>query len=199
MILDDLTREFLNNKQYNDEITTAHANMDDIIKRYTSIDEISVFKMDYADALEELQNACLRHGFQKGYLCGLGCAVQLEEFKKGGKKNMIAEAKIEQELKYRMNKLGGIAYKFTSPGNAGVPDRIVIFPYKPPVFVELKTAKGKLSRLQEAQIRKIKKLGQEVHVIYGIQGLARFFVGQGYPGVAAQILARYSANYGEEI
>ena len=50
----------------------------------------------------------------------------------------MREKDIEKILVAEVRKLGGRAYKWVSPGNDGVPDRIVIFPGKTPVFVELK-------------------------------------------------------------
>lgn len=57
----------------------------------------------------------------------------------------------EKILVAEVRKLGGRAYKWVSPGNDGVPDRIAIFPGKAPVFVELKTDTGKLSALQRSR------------------------------------------------
>lgn len=45
-----------------------------------------------------------------------------------------------------------------------MPDRIVILPQML-LFVELKTAKGKLSELQKIQIKRLRRLGQTVYVI----------------------------------
>ena len=50
----------------------------------------------------------------------------------------MREKDIEKILVEQVRKLGGRAYKWVSPGNDGVPDRIVIFPGRQPVFVELK-------------------------------------------------------------
>ena len=41
-------------------------------------------------------------------------------------------------------------------------------------FAELKTIKGRLSSLQEIQIKKLKALKQEVYVIYGMEGVRKF-------------------------
>ena len=41
-------------------------------------------------------------------------------------------------------------------------------------FAELKTIKGRLSSLQEIQIKKLKELKQEVYVIYGMEGVRKF-------------------------
>ena len=74
----------------------------------------------------------------------------------------MRESEIEKILVREVKKLGGIAYKWVSPGNDGVPDRIVIFPHRQPVFVELKTDRGRLTALQEVQVRRLEKLGQDV-------------------------------------
>jgi hypothetical protein len=103
----------------------------------------------------------------------------------------MKEAEIEKILVHEMKKLGGIAYKWVSPGNDGVPDRIVIFPDRKPVFVELKTDKGRLTALQKVQIRRLEKLGQEVTVIYGLDGLSRFFRDQGCEQTSRALECKY--------
>lgn len=92
----------------------------------------------------------------------------------------MLEKEIEKILVTEVRKLGGRAYKWVSPGNDGVPDRIVVFPGKPPVFVELKSESGKLSTLQKVQLRRLLELGQAVFVIKGIDGLSEFFRLNGY-------------------
>ena len=64
-----------------------------------------------------------------------------------------------------------------SPGNSGVPDRIVIFPGGRVVFVELKTETGRLSALQVAQIRRLERLGADVRVLYGLDDVKEFLDG----------------------
>ena len=86
----------------------------------------------------------------------------------------MLEKEIEKILVAGVKKLGGRAYKWTSPGNDGVPDRIVILPGKSPVFVELKTESGRLSSLQRVQCKRLKELGQEVKVLYGEKAVKDF-------------------------
>jgi len=102
----------------------------------------------------------------------------------------VREKEIEKIFKDEMKRLGGRAYKWVSPGNDGVPDRIAIFPGQCPIFVELKTETGKLSVLQKVQIRELQRLGQRVSVVYGLAGIAEFFKIQGYPDTAEKILAK---------
>lgn len=77
----------------------------------------------------------------------------------------MLEKNIEQYLVESVISKGGICWKLVSPGNSGVPDRIVIFNSK--IFlVELKKPKGgKLSPLQEYRIQQLKKLNHDVRVL----------------------------------
>jgi len=103
----------------------------------------------------------------------------------------MRESEIEKILTNEVRRLGGRAYKWVSPGNDGVPDRIVIFPGKPPVFTELKTDTGKLSALQSVQINRLADLGQAVYVIFGINGLSQFFQDYGYDEVSKALDCKY--------
>lgn len=86
----------------------------------------------------------------------------------------MLEKDIEKMLVNGVKTLGGRAYKWISPGNDGVPDRIVILPGMRPIFVELKTEKGKLSALQAVQIKRLQDFGQDVRVVYGETGVSAF-------------------------
>ena len=103
----------------------------------------------------------------------------------------MLEKDIEKVLVGEVKKLGGRAYKWVSPGNNGVPDRIVILPNQPPIFVELKTETGKLTNLQQVQIRRLRQLGQQVEVVKGVSGLMQFFENLGYFDIASRIATRY--------
>ena len=86
----------------------------------------------------------------------------------------MKESEIESRLRDGVKNLGGRAYKFVSPGNDGVPDRIVVMPGRRPIFVELKTECGRLSPLQKVQIDRLYKLGQDVRILYGMNAVERF-------------------------
>lgn len=103
----------------------------------------------------------------------------------------MKESEIEKILVGEVKKLGGIAYKWVSPGNDGVPDRIVVFPDRRPVFVELKTDRGRLTVLQGVQIRRLEKLGQDVTVIYGLDGLSQFFQDRGFEETSKALDCKY--------
>lgn len=103
----------------------------------------------------------------------------------------MTEKEIEKVLTTEVKKLGGRAYKFVSPGNNGVPDRMVVFPGQAPVFVELKTEKGQLSALQEVQIRRLRELGQKVFVAKGIDGVSQFLQDMGFEEASKALDCRY--------
>lgn len=71
------------------------------------------------------------------------------------------EAKFREEVKVR----GGRAYKFVSPGNSGVPDRLVVLPEGRLGFVELKQKGKKPTKLQERQHKILRNLGCCVAVL----------------------------------
>lgn len=108
----------------------------------------------------------------------------------------MKEKEIEKILVDEVKRLGGRAYKWTSPGNDGVPDRIVFLPDTRVIFVELKTDTGTLSPLQKIQIDRLKKLGQWVEVVKGIQGVKMFFQDLGYADTASRIATRYGLGQG---
>lgn len=86
----------------------------------------------------------------------------------------MLEKDIEARLVRGVKKLGGRAYKFVSPGNVGVPDRIVVLPGGRVIFVELKTEKGVVSAAQRQQIRVLRDLGADVRVLQGVAAVDRF-------------------------
>tara|TARA_R110000868_G_scaffold24172_4_gene95872 strand:- start:730 stop:1017 length:288 start_codon:yes stop_codon:yes gene_type:complete len=77
----------------------------------------------------------------------------------------MLEREIEKYFVKRVADVGGIAYKFTSPSNRGVYDRIVLMPNGVTWFVELKSPKGKLSKLQERFRDRLIMLGHRNAVI----------------------------------
>ena len=87
-----------------------------------------------------------------------------------------SESEIEVYLVKSVKSKNGLCMKWTSPGNAGVPDRIVIVPGGKVYFVELK-AEGKkenLSPLQRNFMNKLKNLNCDVRVIASFQEVEDF-------------------------
>jgi hypothetical protein len=67
---------------------------------------------------------------------------------------------VERWLVKSVEALGGKAYKFVSPGRAGVADRIVVLPGGAVWFVEVKAPTGRLSALQRVFAQDMERLGQ---------------------------------------
>jgi len=81
----------------------------------------------------------------------------------------MLESKIENRLTKEIKKIGGIALKFTSPGVAGVPDRIVLLPHGKIIFVELKAPGEKPSPIQEYRAKEYRALGFDVRCIDSVK------------------------------
>lgn len=86
----------------------------------------------------------------------------------------MRERDIEKWLRRQVESLGGLAFKFTSPGNDGVPDRQVILPGGLIYFVELKTDRGRLTPIQVWQQDRLDALGCQVRTIRGMDEAAEF-------------------------
>ena len=85
----------------------------------------------------------------------------------------MLESKIERNLRLKVKAIGGKAYKFSSPGNNGVPDRIVICNGKC-YFVELKKPGEDLTPRQKVVRKHFKKLGFEVYKIDQLELVDKF-------------------------
>lgn len=78
----------------------------------------------------------------------------------------MLEKELEKKLVDKVKRKGGRAYKFISPGNSGVPDRLVVLPGGRVGFAEMKKSpQEKPTPLQKAQIRFLKKLGCFAEVV----------------------------------
>lgn len=86
----------------------------------------------------------------------------------------MLEKEIERYLVSEVKKLDGKAYKFVSPGNVGVPDRIVLWPNGIAWFVELKATGKKPTALQTIQQEKISDLGFAVFTLDSKQMIDEF-------------------------
>lgn len=86
----------------------------------------------------------------------------------------MRERDIEKWLRRQIESMGGLAFKFTSPGNDGVPDRLAVLPGGLIYFIELKTDRGRLSPLQVWQQDRLRQLGVNVAVIKGMDEAVEF-------------------------
>ena len=106
----------------------------------------------------------------------------------------MKESELERILTEEVRREGGKAYKWVSPGNVGVPDRIIFFPEGKIYFVELKTDDGRVSVPQRVQINRLDSYGQIVVVVRGMAGLISFFRDIGKEHVADRLERRYGGE-----
>ena len=78
----------------------------------------------------------------------------------------MLEKDIEAHLVRRVRDAGGKAYKFTSPANRGVADRVVVMPGGRVWFVEVKAMGGRLSPLQHVFLAEIKDRGCNYEIVW---------------------------------
>lgn len=96
----------------------------------------------------------------------------------------MLEKTVEKELCNRVkNDLGGLSLKFVSPGQNGVPDRIILVPFGRIYFVETKAPGKKLRKLQVYVCGLIERLGFKVLRIDTIEKVDAFVRGVQADGI----------------
>lgn len=85
---------------------------------------------------------------------------------------MKTEQAIEKHLCRRVREIGGLCVKLT--GTNGIPDRLVILPNGRNIYIELKAPDGRLSPIQLATHKRLRKLNQEVYTIWNHEQVDRF-------------------------
>lgn len=86
----------------------------------------------------------------------------------------MRESALERRLVREVERIGGKAPKWTSPGERGVPDRLVILPGGRTIFVEMKAPGKQLDPLQEKWARTLRKLGHEHYKLDSDEEIDRF-------------------------
>lgn len=77
----------------------------------------------------------------------------------------MKESYLEKKLREAIELRGGVSYKFVSPNNAGVQDRLNCLPYAVVHFVETKVNGNTLSKLQEYQAERLTQRGHQVFAV----------------------------------
>lgn len=91
---------------------------------------------------------------------------------------MQIENDVEKYLNQQAKKNGWLSLKFVSPGNKGVPDRILIAPWGDLFFIELKRDdKTEPRALQNHWLQKLENYQQRVRVIHSKSEVNLFFYG----------------------
>lgn len=81
------------------------------------------------------------------------------------RKGIMCENSIEKRLVTEVERVGGWCLKLPAIHNAGLPDRLCLFPGGEVVFVELKAFGKKPRKIQILMHQKLKALGFRVEVI----------------------------------
>ena len=82
----------------------------------------------------------------------------------------MLEKEIEQKLKRKVEGKGGLCLKFTSPGWAGAPDRICLWPGGRVSFYEIKRPGERPRPLQLRRLEQLRRLGFKAEVIDSEEG-----------------------------
>ena len=86
----------------------------------------------------------------------------------------MRESQVEAHLRRGVERGGGWCIKLSSPGNAGVPDRLIILPGGRLIFVELKAETGRLTALQTWTIQRMEQFGVDIRVLKGLEAVKEF-------------------------
>lgn len=86
----------------------------------------------------------------------------------------MRESAIEARLRDGVKAMGGICWKFVSPGTTGVPDRIIILPGGRIIFAELKADTGRTSDIQQYRINELRRIGADVRILKGLSQVKAF-------------------------
>lgn len=87
----------------------------------------------------------------------------------------MRESEIERYLVWHAERAGGRAYKFTSPSQRGVADRIVCLPGGRVWFIELKAPRGRLSPLQKMFADEMARLGQQYACLWSKEQIEEWY------------------------
>lgn len=93
-------------------------------------------------------------------------------------KSVESEKTTEKYLRDEVRKIGGRAYKFVSPGNTGVPDRLVCLPGGKAVFVELKSEGKHSTVIQKRQQGVLELLGFAVYADVDTKAMVDKMIGE---------------------
>ncbi|MFB5192778.1 VRR-NUC domain-containing protein [Alicyclobacillus fastidiosus] len=86
----------------------------------------------------------------------------------------MRESTLERRLVREVERIGGKAPKWVSPGNRGVPDRIVILPNGQTVYVEMKAPGKQLDPLQVRWAKILNRMGHRIYKIDSNESIDQF-------------------------
>lgn len=87
---------------------------------------------------------------------------------------VIKESQVERYFKREVERHGATVWKFVSPNQSGVPDRVVLMRDGTAVFAEIKAPGKKPRPLQLAVFEKMERLNFHVWVIDSYEAVSKF-------------------------
>ena len=87
---------------------------------------------------------------------------------------VIRENQVERHFKREVERHGAVVWKFVSPNQSGVPDRVVLMPTGEAVFAEIKAPGKKPRPLQQAVFQKMERMNFHVWVIDSYAAVSEF-------------------------
>lgn len=88
---------------------------------------------------------------------------------------VVNEKNLEKHFQAEITRRGGLTFKFTSPQNSGVFDRIAILPNGQVWFVEFKSPGKTLTSLQQVFQKRVDACNGKTWVIDGLEQFNKFF------------------------
>lgn len=93
----------------------------------------------------------------------------------------MLESEVENHLVWSVERAGGKTFKFRSPQQRGVADRIVCLPDGATWFVELKRPKGgRLAPLQQLHADELRRLNQNYACLWSTKEIDEWMTQRGY-------------------
>lgn len=91
------------------------------------------------------------------------------------KRQPKTEAELEKGTLKLLREAGALCYKFVSPNKRGVPDDIILLGGGLVIFAEFKNPNGtgRLSKLQEINIEKLRRFNYIVYVVDSVESAER--------------------------
>ena len=89
----------------------------------------------------------------------------------------MRESYIEDYLVAHVKDLGGEVRKVKWIGRRGAPDRVVMLPNQPTLWIELKAPGEKVKPHQQREHERMRAVGQVVEVLGSIEAIDKYFEG----------------------
>lgn len=79
----------------------------------------------------------------------------------------MTEQQLQSKKIKALESQGYYVIKLTKTNKNGIPDLLAIPPHAPVLFIEVKTNKGKISKLQEFRLKELKEHGLTTEIFRG--------------------------------